>query len=276
MSTHIATNVTPNVTQEIKLTKENAKVIIIKESKNTRGGMPLPYITFTGHELHELGFIPQTLVRVACRGDELIFTASGIGIEAYQSVVHQARKQKEAIIYVQADRTALGGTRLTLEGAWLTRNGFMTFDVLIAHFADGLIKVRKLPFEAVTCGATRRLNTITSDRKKSGNILSAICFAGQFLKQVHFTIGTVALVKCQTNKLTLTRAETGVMPEKKPYGQQPACITVKRCTDTTHPKIRLSGLWLQDFGFYPQDKIIITALPNLITIEPLKRELLTW
>ena len=238
--------------------------------------MPLPYITFTGHELHELGFIPQTLVRVACHGDELTFTASGIGIKAYQSVVHLARKQKETLIYVQADRVALGGVRLTLDGAWLTRNGFMTFDVLIVHFSYGLITVRKLPFEPVTYNATRRLNTITSDRKKSGNILSAICFAGQFLKQVNFTIGTVVLVKCQTNKLTLTRDETGVTPEKKPYGQQPACITVKRCTDTHHPKIRLSGLWLQDFGFYPQDKIIITCLPNLLTIEPLKREWLTW
>lgn len=232
----------------------------------------LPKLMFSGHELHGLGFVPDTVVRVSAHEDVLTFTACGIGMDAYRQVVGLARKHKDALIYVQADKKYRDGLHLTLQSNWLQTKGFAPFDILMIKREVGCIKARRLPLDPRPQGGTRRLYSVTSDHKKSGKTLSVIRFTGAFLQQAHFTQGTVVSITCQSDMITLKRDQTGMKPKKLYRGCPPPCKIVKQCTVADEPFILLSGFWLQDLGFYPQDKIVVDCVLGVITIKRLDME----
>ena len=244
--------------------------IIKKMNRKTKKKICVPKIMFSGHELHELGFTANTLVRVACLDDELTFTTCGIGMEAYKQVIGKARKNKETLIYVKANKKYVGGLHLTLASNWLVTNGFAPFDILMIKRKPGCIKAKRLPLGTLPHDGTRRLYDVTSDHKKYGKTLPVIRFVGSFLAQAQFKQGTVYKVTCIKDMITLKLDQTGMKPEKKTYrGGPPPCKIVKQCPVANEPFILLSGFWLNDLGFYPQDKIVVLCQPGVITIKRL-------
>ena len=252
----------------------NMELNLIRQTIRSDRGRCLPKIMFSGHDLQELGFTDNTLVRVACLDDKLTFTASGIGMDAYKQVVGKARKNKEILTYVKADKKYVGGVHLTLASNWLKTNGFTPFDILMIKREIGCIKAKRLPLGALPHDGTRRLYNVTYNRKKSGKIPS-IRFVGSFLAQAHFKEGTVVRVTCAKEMITLKLDQSGVW-SKKLYGCPPPCKVIKQCTDADEPYIVLSGLWLYDFGFYPHDKIVVLCQPGVITIKRIDTQKLSF
>ena len=235
----------------------------------TKSGLYLPKIMFSGHELYELGFMANTLVRIACCGDELTFTACGTGLVAYQQEVGEARKNKELIAYVQAHKSYAGQLTLILESNWLKRNGFLTFDVLMMTKEAGCMKARRLPLDVLPIGGVRRLYTVVANRKKSGKLLPSLRIQGTFLAELQFTLGQLLALTSTTDQLSLT-VDPQATTAKKVYGQAPTHTRVKQYKGAGNPSlIDLSGFWLYDLGFKPHDKVIVDCTPSLITIKRL-------
>ena len=53
----------------------------------------------------------------------------------------------------------------------------------------------------------------------------------------------------------------------KPYRNRYTRITCRTKTGKTTPEIRLSGAWLQEYGFEPDEYVRVTASNELIVIE---------
>lgn len=247
-------------------------VIITPQITTVSNDLNKVQIKFKGFWLEELGFSHETIVVASFNNGILTLQAHGIGLETYQSLVKDVRKNKQHLCQVLSHQKHYEKEpHLVIEGLWLTRHGFNINDIVFYQSHYRCIKIKKLDLSLLGFNTTENAHYKALLVQKSGKT-PQLQVKGDWLNDIGFQSGYSALVTYETNSIILT-AHKNKIGRTTTKGIPPYINIGKNLSS---PNIRLTGTWLLDFGYNIGDIFIIQIKQDFIRFKRLENKYLTF
>lgn len=240
--------------------KKEKEIILLSHYYRSREKVYVPMLTLVDERLLPYGFALNTLVLAKATHEVITFTACGTGEDAYKQTVPHARQNNQAILYVT--RNNRGNLHLRLASYWLLKRGFHPYDAFTLRWSQEVITLTKLPLPTLDVGSVRLMRCVTMRIHGKGEIL----VSGTFLDEMNFYEGIVLAVKLSYGSIKLVPTDKKLNIYRRKHYQSPAYVLVKRRNSDQMPQFYLCGHWLKDVGFFPHDRVIISATPKQIHI----------
>lgn len=124
----------------------NTQVLVIGSSKGV--SKRRPRIRLSGFWLNAIGFEYGSLVTAEYQSGSIVLKLQGSGIDTYNSVVKNARKNKAGLFQVSHEYKNKKLTPLIdIKGFWVEDLGFEIGGIVIVQSEYGLIHIRALDLE---------------------------------------------------------------------------------------------------------------------------------
>jgi len=122
----------------------NTKVILATNIQERNTGNPIPKIRLYGAWLSDIGFTLDALVIATAEPGTITFELKDNDIRNYSDLVKYARQHKAKLLQVRKERNF---PLIGMTGSIVARAGFSLYDVFIAYYEYGTIKLQKLDLE---------------------------------------------------------------------------------------------------------------------------------
>ena len=231
-----------------------------------------PRIRLPQKLLEDAGFELDTIVTLAMHDDILTIKAEGKGLDVYERLVSDIRKNGHQLETVSYDRS-VKGFHLLMTGDFLLSNGFKTGDIILIGYEKGIIKIKRLchtqlGFEDITDMKNKifTVHTVTSRKKK----IPTLELKARWLENMGFEIGnsiTVSHVFDVFNEDMLLLEADGA---QKTTSDKTYLRSIKlRASSEKLPRFQLMGHFLKEDGFNLGDKVIVRYGQGFMMIKTL-------
>ena len=230
----------------------------------------LPRISFTGDWLNDLGFSHETIVIATHKTGVITLKAHGKGIDVYKSLVQEVRLNKQHLF--QSLIAALGNgfyLDLTLEGAWLKRQGFNVGDIVLVRIAPKCIEIKKLNPKSLGFDEKCNFRLLQVQRYSDcGKVCPKMVFRGQWIDELGFTSDKTVNVTYKGNSIHFT-VSNEERTTKKPRNVPLKRLNIGRISykQSFVPFFALKGDWLMEMGFNIGDNLLIGMKQNYLHVK---------
>jgi len=244
---------------------ESLKLMTVSHSHH------LPKIMFSGLELEHFGFHTDMLSTVAFENGCLTINACGTGLDTYHQIISGVRKNKQQIVQVMT-WTIAKKTKdyLTLTGRWLEKYGFATGDLIVVSFDYRCIKIKKITLENMIYHMKHRV-LLVYHAKSGGHMIPQLFMEGNWLNETGIKATDTLSITYEQNQLTF---ELDKQIGGKRTKQQPSQIKVSG--KDGKPCVCLGGRWLESFGFYIGDTLIVQYRKHWVRLTRIDVKQLTF
>jgi hypothetical protein len=222
----------------------------------------LPRVTFCGSWLPQMGFAAGALVQAIPQPYGISFALCDENIRSYSELARTTQEQSGKLIQVIFSKNRKNyGEMINTSGQYLLAGGLAKGDRLIAHYAYGLVRMRKVADKIGMVGSVIR----------HGRAVCVIRLFGPWLVEAGFIRDALVTAEAEADCITLRLPDQSVGQYsslvKHARENQLQLLQPRLYTKDMGPFIELNGSALARAGFASGDLYSISSQYGLVRLQ---------